>query len=88
MTDIDTLRQMALALLIEERRPLSCLDDEVRLALGMRARRGRMRVDDLACRLVQLIDSSEIWAARARAARRRVTRTMFVGRVPEIRRRA
>ncbi|MFV3078095.1 hypothetical protein [Niveispirillum fermenti] len=70
MTDIDTLRHLALALLIAEARPLAVLDDEVRAALGMRARRGRLRLDDLSLRLVQLIGSSDLWRVRAQRARR------------------
>lgn len=83
--DLPGLQQLALAIMIDERRPLACLDDEVRQALGMRARRGRFRADDLACRLVQLIDSSEVWALRAKGARRRVVRTLFAGAVMRVR---
>ncbi len=70
MSDIDTLRALALALLIAETRPLVALDDEVRAALGMRARKGRLRLDDLSLRLVQLVGSSDLWRVRAERARR------------------
>lgn len=72
MMDLDTARDLAMALLIMERRPMVALDDEVRVALGMRARRGRFRLDDLQLRLVQLVISSDLWRARGEAARRRV----------------
>lgn len=80
---LDDLRALALALMLAEARRMEMLDDDVRQALGMRARRGRLRLDDLACRLVQLIDSSDIWRVRALSARRRVTRP---GWRPQVRR--
>lgn len=74
MMDIDTLRGLAMALLIAERRPLVMLDDEVRQALGMRARKGRLRLDDLSLRLMQMIDSADVWRMRAERARRALCR--------------
>jgi hypothetical protein len=82
MTDIDTLRGLALAMLIAERRPLVLLDDEVRHALGMRARKGRLRLDDLSLRLVQLIDSADVWRLRAERARRVVVVRACMPAVP------
>jgi hypothetical protein len=76
--DIDTLRALALAMLIAERRPLVMLDDEVRAALGMRARKGRLRTDDLSLRLIQLIDSADVWRVRAERARRDVIARAYV----------
>ena len=76
MMDLDTARDLALAILIMERRPMVALDDEVRAALGMRARRGRFRLDDLQLRLVQLVISSDLWRVRGEAARRRVVQTV------------
>lgn len=75
MMDLDKARDLALAILIMERRPMVALDDEVRAALGMRARRGRFRLDDLQLRLVQLVISSDLWRVRGEAARRRVVHT-------------
>lgn len=77
--DIDTLRQMALAILIAETRPVAVLDDEVRAALGMRARKGRLRLDDLSLRLVQLIDSSDLWRVWAVRARKRLSAPALTG---------
>ncbi len=86
--DIDTLRQMALAILIAETRPVAVLDDEVRAALGMRARKGRLRLDDLSLRLVQLIDSSDLWRVRAMRARRAlvVRAPVHASQAPTVRR--
>lgn len=73
MMDLDVLRSLAMALLIMEHRPLVALDDEVRQALGMRARRGRFRCDDLQLRLIQLVGSSDMLRTRAEKARRRMS---------------
>lgn len=76
MMGLDKARDLALAILIMERRPMVVLDDEVRAALGMRARRGRFRLDDLQLRLVQLVISSDLWRVRGEGARRRVVQVL------------
>lgn len=81
--DLADLRQLALALLLAETRLLVCLDDEVRAALGLRPRRGCCRADDLALRLLQLIDSSPIWRRRAELARASVVSAALAPATPD-----
>lgn len=82
--DLDALRSLALALLLAERRQLRLLDDDVRRMLGMQARRGRLRLDDLQLRLVQLIDSDPVWRRRADRARSHVLKAAAMPVVPGV----
>lgn len=77
MMDMDFARDLAMALLIMEERPLVALDDEVRVTLGMRGRRGRLRLDDLQWRLAQLVASSDTWRLRAERARKSISGTVL-----------
>ncbi|MBB6251414.1 hypothetical protein [Nitrospirillum iridis] len=68
---LDEARVLAFALMAAEDRALAVLDQQVKVALGIRSTK-RMRVDVLYGRLVALVDSYPLWRARARMAKRRL----------------
>lgn len=75
MTGMIEARALAMALMVNNRRPLSVLDAEVRQVLGIRlvADGGRpMRLDLLQDRLAVLVIDFPLWRRRALTARRRL----------------